>query len=318
MIRTGFRYCLFLIVISCFGCQSIIPTKEEMVSTAKKAGELGRSGAQTIKQGSVEKGKTAKESLAKTSKVVAKSIENFTPEQEYYIGRSVAAIILSKYHPGNSRQINEYLNLIGQSLAQASDMPEIFRGYRFQLLDSDEINAFATPGGHVFITKGLLRCCRNEDAVAAILAHEIGHIQLKHGIQAIKKARITDALSTIATESVKVLSPVEVSKLTETFSGAIADISNTINNGYSRSFEYEADQSAQIILSRLGYDPNGLVEVLMVMEEQLKPGETGFARTHPAPRDRIDEVQKKTGLKYSPVQAPDERHARFKKAVGTI
>jgi predicted Zn-dependent protease len=150
------------------------------------------------------------------------------------------------------------------------------------------------------------------------LAHEIGHIQLKHGIQAIKKARINDALSTIATESVRVLTLNEASKVVEAFGGAISDVTNMVNNGYSRSFEYAADDAAQTILRRLGYDPNGLVEMLMVMGKELKPGETGFAKTHPAPQDRIDEVLKKTGGKYSQVITPTERQARFMKAIGNI
>ncbi|MCX5838005.1 MAG: M48 family metalloprotease, partial [Deltaproteobacteria bacterium] len=250
---------------------------------------------------------------------VSKSIEEFTPEQEYYIGRSVAAVILSKYPPHTNQFANEYLNLLGQTLAQVSDMPEIFRGYRFLVLSSDEINAFATPGGHIFVTRGLLRCCRNEDAVAAVLAHEIGHIQLKHGIQSIKKARITDALTTIAAESARTLAPKEVAMLTKTFGGAIMDITSTlINNGYSRAFEYEADNAAQTILKRLGYDPNGLVEMLMLMGKNLKPGAAGFAKTHPAPQDRIDEIQRKRGGKYSEVQTPKARQARFMKAVGNI
>jgi predicted Zn-dependent protease len=309
---------LLPVVCVAAGCQTMLPTREDLKATASKAGELGRSTAESVKVSGAEKGRTAKQSLKKSSSAVSRSMEEFTPEQEYFIGRSVAATILSKYPPYANQVANDYLNLLGQTLAQASDMPEIFRGYRFLVLDSDEINAFATPGGHIFITRGLLRCCRNEDAVAAILAHEIGHIELKHGMQAIKKARVTDALATIATESVKVLSPVEVSKLTENFSGAISDITNMINNGYSRSFEYAADDAAQIILRRVGYDPNGLVEVLKVMEQQLKPGQTGFARTHPLPQDRIHEVQDKIGGKYSPVQTPAERQDRFMKALGTI
>jgi predicted Zn-dependent protease len=91
-----------------------------------------------------------------------------------------------------------------------------------------------------------------------------------------------------------------------------------ISNGYSRSFEFEADDAAQTILRRLGYDPNGLVEMLMIMEKKLKPGEAGFAKTHPAPQDRIDEVQRKLGIKYSPVLTPKARQARFMKAVGNI
>jgi predicted Zn-dependent protease len=304
MKREIFVLCLLLPAVLLFsGCQAMLTGTVKATTQAEKAGVIRPSTAQSI---------------TKSTTAVSKSIEEFTPEQEYYIGRSVAAVILTKYPPFTNQPANEYLNLLGQTLAQVSDMPEIFRGYRFLVLNSNEINAFATPGGHIFITRGLLRCCRNEDAVAAILAHEIGHIQLKHGIQAIKKARVTDAMNTIATESVRVLAPNEVDKFTETFGGAIADITNMIHNGYSRSFEYGADDAAQTILRRLGYDPNGLVEMLMVMEKNLKPGEAGFAKTHPAPQDRIDEIQRKLGVKYSPVPTPRERQVRFMKAVGKI
>ncbi|MRR15438.1 MAG: peptidase M48 [Deltaproteobacteria bacterium] len=312
--------CLYLFLpflISLAGCQSMPLDKKTLGDTTSKIGELGQSGAQAVKEAGKEKGRTTKESFDKTKGAVQKSFQDFTPEQEYYIGRSVAAVILSKYPPYWNPRANDYLNLLGQTLAQVSDMPEIFRGYRFLVLDSGEINAFATPGGHVFITRGLLRCCLNEDAVAAILAHEIAHIHLRHGIQAIKKSRITDAVSIMATESVKVLSPVEAGKLTETFGGVVSDISNTINNGYSRSFEYEADAAARKILQRLGYDPNGLVEMLQVMEKTLKPGETGFAKTHPSPKDRIDNLLGKN-KNFSPVQKPEKRQARFLKTFGDI
>jgi len=296
--------CLLLPAVLLFsGCQAALTQTAKVTAQAEKVGVIRPSTAQSIQ---------------KSTSAVSKGIEEFTPEQEYYIGRSVAAVILTKYPPFTNQPANEYLNLLGQTLAQVSEMPEIFLGYRFLVLNSNEINAFATPGGHIFITRGLLRCCRNEDAVAAILAHEIGHIQLKHGLQAIKKARVTDAMNTIATESVRVLAPDEVDKFTETFGGAIADITNMIQNGYSRSFEYAADDAAQTILRRLGYDPNGLVEMLMVMGKNLKPGEAGFAKTHPAPQDRIDEIQRKLGGKYSTVQTPKARQARFVKGVGKI
>lgn len=304
MKRELFVLCLLLPAVLLFsGCQATLSSTVKLTTQAEKAGVIRHSTAKSIKTG---------------TSAVSKAVEEFTPEQEYYIGRSVGAVILTRYQPYTNPPSNEYLNLVGQTLAQVSDMPEIFRGYRILVLNSDEINAFATPGGHIFITRGLLRCCRTEDAVAAILAHEIGHIQLKHGIQAINKARVTDALNTIATESVRVLAPNEVSKFTETFGGVITDITNMINGGYSRSFEYAADEAAQTILRRLGYDPNGLVEMLMIMGKKLKQGDAGFARTHPAPQDRIDEVQRKLGVKYSPVLTPKARQARFMKSLGNI
>jgi predicted Zn-dependent protease len=157
------------------------------------------------------------ESISKSSKAVARSFEDFTPEQEYYIGRTVGAVIINKYKPYNDKKANAYINLLGQTLAKASDMPETFNGYHFLILDSDEINALATPGGLIFITRGMLRCCRNEDAVAAVLEHEIGHVQFKHGLQAIKKSRITSALIILGAEGAKTFGKEDLASLTETF-----------------------------------------------------------------------------------------------------
>jgi predicted Zn-dependent protease len=258
------------------------------------------------------------ESIRKSTVAVARSLEDFTPEQEYYIGRSVGAVVLSKYPAYTNAQVNQYLNMLGQTLAAASDKPQIFGGYHFLVLDSDDINAFATPSGLVFVTRGLIRCCPTEDALAAVLSHEIGHVQLRHGTQSIEKARVTEALTIIATEGAKTLGSPEVAQLTETFSGAISDIAKSmINNGYSRSFEYQADETAVILLQRVGYNPRGLIDMLTVMEKKLKPGGFDFAKTHPAPRDRIAEIQG-DNLSVTPVATPKIRQERFLKAVGNI
>jgi len=258
------------------------------------------------------------DSLRKTTKAVSRSVEEFTPEQEYYIGRAVGAVVLGKYPAYDRRAVNEYVNVIGQSLAQASDLPAIFGGYHFLVLDSNDINAFATPSGLIFVTRGLLRCCRNEDALAAVLAHEIGHIQLRHGMQAIEKARMTEALTTIAAEGAKTFGSREVAALTETFGGTISDITGAmINKGYARSSEYAADLAAIALLRRVGYNPNGLAEMLAVMKKNIRVGGLDFAKTHPAPDDRLAEIQKKQPA-YTAVSAPAPRQARFSKALGNI
>jgi len=258
------------------------------------------------------------EALRKSTAAVARSLEDFTPEQEYYIGRSVGAVVISKYPAYANAQVNQYLNTLGQTLAAVSDKPQIFGGYHFLVLDSDDINAFATPSGLVFVTRGLIRCCPTEDALAAVLAHEIGHIQLRHGMQSIEKARVTEALTIVATEGAKTLGSPEVAQLTQTFSGAISDIAKSmINNGYSRSFEYQADEAAVVLLQHVGYNPRGLIDMLTVMEKKLKPGGFDFAKTHPAPRDRIAEIQG-DNRPFTPVATPKPRQERFLKAVGNI
>jgi predicted Zn-dependent protease len=199
-----------------------------------------------------------------------------------------------------------------------SDMPELFAGYHFLVLDSDDINAFATPGGHVFITRGLIRCCRTEDALAAVLAHEIGHIQLRHGMKAIEKARMTEALSVLAQEGAKSLGSREVAQLTQAFGGVISDITNTmINNGYSRSYEYQADAASAAILKRLGYNPGALIDMLSVMAKQMKPGGSDFAKTHPSPQSRMAELRDK-GVSQTGAEPPAARKERFVRAVGHL
>lgn len=251
------------------------------------------------------------ESIQKSAKAVARTFQDFTPEQEYYIGRTVGAVIVNKYKPYNNPAANRYINLLGQTLARASDLPETFGGYHFLILDSDEINAFAASGGFIFITRGMLRCCRSEDAAAAVLAHEIGHVQTKHGLQAIKKSRVTAALTTLAVEGTKTFSGQELTELVSTFEGSITDITSTlITNGYSRQFEQQADQAAVTILQRVGYDPNGLLEMLQVMQDRLRPGGPDFAKTHPAPVSRMADIQKITGP-YRAVAKPAPRQVRF-------
>ena len=302
MTHTGIALLLFLsLLIS--GCKALESVTQVGTSLALSQGLISESQAQSI-----NKGATA----------VAKTFEDITPEQEYYIGRTVAARVVDKYKPYNDEKANHFLNVLGQTLAQASKLPETFGGYHFLILDSDEINAFAAPGGLIFVTRGMIGCCKHEDALAAVLAHEIGHIQGRHGLQAIKKSRVTSALTTLALEGAKSFGKKELAELTSTFEDSISDITSTlINNGYSRAFERDADMAAVSILQAVGYDANGLVDMLSVMKEKLKPGGLDFAKTHPSPDSRISDIQKHIG-KHAQVTSPPTRQARFEAALGKM
>jgi predicted Zn-dependent protease len=256
--------------------------------------------------------------LKKTSQAVEKAFTDITVEQEYFIGRAVAAEIVNRYPPLDRQQINTYLNLVGQALARVSDLPETFGGYHFLVLDSDEINAFAAPGGLIFISRGLLRCCPDEDALAAVLAHEIGHVQARHGLQAIKKSRLTDALTIIGTESARQFGGAELAQLTTVFEGSIADVTSTlVNNGYSRSYEYQADQIAIELLGRLGYSPTAMALMLREMEQRLAGDSRGFARTHPSPAERLVKIYENPQVQqtYQVVAARQQRFNRFLKGI---
>lgn len=236
------------------------------------------------------------DSIEKTSTAVAKSFEDITPEQEYYIGRTIGAVITNKYKPYQNEQANGYINVMGQALSKYSDMPETFGGYHFLILDSDEINAFAAPGGLIFVSRGLLKCCKDEDAVASVLAHEIGHVQLKHGVKAIKSSRYTAAATAIGVGAAKSFGGQELASLTTAFEDSITDITSTlISSGYSRSSEKDADEAAVAIMKRAGYNPTALVSMLEMMEKRMKPDGLDFAKTHPSPQSRIEVVKDAIG-----------------------
>jgi predicted Zn-dependent protease len=256
-------------------------------------------------------------SAVKGASAVAHAAEDFTPEQEYYIGRSVGATLLAKYRPYNNAKANAYINEVGQALAMFSDMPQTYGGYHFLILDSAEINAFAAPGGLIFITRGMLRCCSGENALAAVLAHEIGHVEGKDALRAIKRARTTEALAIIGGEAVKHAGGGQLTQLTNIFADSIGDIMTTmVNNGYSRTLEYQADKAAVTILVRTGYNPAGLPDMLAEMQKRLTPGGTDFAKTHPAPKDRIAELA--SLARVAEINEPPARAARFKAALGSI
>ena len=256
-------------------------------------------------------------SAVKGAAAVAHAAEDFTPEQEYYIGRAVGASLLTKYKPYGDAKANAYVNEVGQALAMFSDMPQTFGGYHFLILDSDEINAFAAPGGLIFITRGMLRCCAGENALAAVLAHEIGHVQNKDALRAIKRARTTEALAIIGGEAIKHAGGAELSRLTNIFADSIGDIMTTmVNNGYSRTLEYQADKTAVTILVRTGYNPSGLPDMLAEMQKKLTPGGHDFAKTHPAPGDRITELA--SLARVAEINEPPVRASRFKAALGNI
>lgn len=230
-----------------------------------------------------------KRALDRSGAAVVKAFKDMTPEQEYYIGRSVGATIVSKYKVYDKPALTEYVNVLGQTLSQFSDKPETYGGYHFLVLDSDEINAFAAPGGLIFVSRGMIRLCKDEDDLAAVLAHEIGHVQNEDGLRAIKKSRWTDAAAIIGTEATKSLTGQDLLKLTELFEGTVTDITTSlVNKGYSRTQERGADAAGIMILKRSGYNPHALIAVLTEMGKKLKPEGMDFAKTHPKPATRIE------------------------------
>ena len=246
----------------------------------------------------------------------------FTPEQEYYIGRAVAANLLSTRTVWDNARATSYVNVLERALAMYSDKPETFGGYHVLIMDSDEINAFGAPGGLILVTRGLLRCAANEDQVAAILAHETSHVVLEHGLNAIKQARKTAAYRQLGIAVANTAGGSNVQELTDLFKDSIKDITDTlVNNGYSRDLELQADQMALVIMKRAGYDPRAFDDMLKALGTHIKPGGLDFAKTHPDPKIREAAVEKTLDDQPPlavPAAAATARQARWKAALGSV
>jgi len=231
-----------------------------------------------------------------SARAFGSAAEDITPEQEYYIGRAVAANILSAYKIWDEDpELTDYLNLICASIVLNSPRPTSYNGYHVAILDTNEINAFATSGGHIFVTRGLINIAKTEDALAAVIAHEIAHYQLQHSIKSIKTSRMTQAILLTATAGVGVIAGMDVEELVDIFNESVGEILQTmVNSGYSREQEYEADMAAMYLMSYAGYQPSSLIDMLAELNAVQRVS-SGFNKTHPAPVQRIYFAEKALG-----------------------
>lgn len=227
--------------------------------------------------------------LSNATKALRSGFADISESEEYYIGRAVSAQILSRYKPLTDPEPNLYLQKIASAVALASDRPSIYKGYHVQILDTDEINAFAAPGGFLFVTKGMVKLAKSEDELACVLAHEVAHVSKKHGLKTIQTSRLTSAFAMLGTEAAKRYTPEQVSKLTGAFEGAVNDVVNKlVVNGYSRDKEYEADRFAAEYAKAANYDPRALSAFLTRMESVAASG--GVFKTHPDAAKRVAEL----------------------------
>jgi predicted Zn-dependent protease len=197
------------------------------------------------------------------------------------------------YH---DEELEAYVNRVGQKLAAISHRPELT--YTFTIIDSPDINAFALPGGYVYINRGLMTFLTSEAQLAAVLGHEIGHITARHAVRQQTAARSGNILTTTA--SIASVLTTGTNVLGETaglFGGALI-------SGYGREMELEADGLGAEYLQKAGYDPNAMVEVITVLknhEDFLKRTSNrgsayhGLFATHPRNDTRLKEAVSKAG-----------------------
>jgi len=237
--------------------------------------------------------------------------DGFSPLDAYYLGRAVAANILTKYKLYNNTETTKYINNICQTLVLNSNYPLPYNGYFVMIIDSKDFNAFATPGGHIFITRKLVESASSEDMLAAVIAHELAHIMLRHGISVINSAKLENELSSIAdwAASTAASKNAEAARAA-TFRDSISTTVDVLmRSGYSQTQEFEADLEAIILLAGAGYDPGALKDLLKVLQNAKSSAKGGFYSTHPSPEQRIANVDV---LKFRKNETLRYRVPRFK------
>ena len=237
------------------------------------------------------------------------------PVQEFQLGRAVAARVLPLYPtlPNNDPRA-VYVNTLGHAIAAASNDPMPYSGYIFMTLESDEVNAFAVPGGFVFVTTGMLKFLNDEDELAAILGHEMGHMELRHGMRAVGTEKILKLFSMLKElgegNGQSVLAEQVKSLVDEVFEKMFT----SVRNGYGIETESQADWRSLQFSAALGYDTKALYDVL----ERFKATKGSYGgASYPAERG-ADVLKYRSQLGYGDASAAgrDVRAARYRTAVG--
>ncbi|QPJ66127.1 MAG: M48 family metalloprotease [Candidatus Nitrohelix vancouverensis] len=208
----------------------------------------------------------------------AQSLQPIGLEEEKSIGGSLAIQVFNRFGPRREDPaLQRYVSLVGHAIAEVSDRPDI--DYYFAVVDSDTPNAFAAPGGYVFLSTGLLKLAQNEAQLAGVLGHEVAHISEKHALKTMERSK---KLSGFGALSISLLGqdPALFDKVLEQAMEIL------FTHGLDKELEYEADKVGSEYAARLGYAPSGLNDFLGILEKSLPGGSSALLSTHPGPADR--------------------------------
>ncbi|MFZ4859464.1 MAG: M48 family metalloprotease [Desulfuromonadaceae bacterium] len=244
---------------------------------------------------------------------VLSSSRDIDYKTERTIGESLALEGIQRFGiPVKNESLQQYLNLVGNAVAGNSRRATIL--YQFAVLDSNVQNAFAVPGGVIFVSRALVSILNDESELAAVLAHEVGHVSAKHALKSTQRAQFFEGVGTITAASVR-------GDKGKKFASAIGDMQAVLfDKGLDKEMEFEADLAAMETAYRTGYDPSALIRVLeklQQLEASSKDKKGSWFSTHPPLSERIARLR--TELRKYPdyaaqasVQERFVKHAKLK------
>lgn len=212
----------------------------------------------------------------------AQALQPITDEQEIEIGRSAAHEVLndSKTRVYTHSGVNAYVREVGMRMASRSERPTL--PWEFRIVEDPALNAFALPGGQIFITTGALKAMKNEAELAGVLGHEVAHVAHKHGIEKLRQAMIAQGIATATLGSTP-----QVAQQ----AGAIA--LTLVLNGQGRNAELEADRYGTMYEARENYNPQALGDFLRTIDSTSggTPAWLGALSTHPPLNERLETIR---------------------------
>jgi predicted Zn-dependent protease len=228
-------------------------------------------------------------------------------DKEREIGRGVAATVAGRWHVLNDAALNDYVNMVGTVVAQQSprftELP-----FRFAVLDTDEINAFATPGGYVFVTRGALELMESEAELAGVLAHEVAHVDQKHVLDQLRKQNMLAGAQSEADLNGFLLDQ------------AVGRLTGVIFTGVGRENELESDSIGMVYAAAAGYRPDGLVTfVRRLQQNESNPRRGRFLAelkvTHPEPAVRVAALERQAAAEHLDLNSGQLLADRFRRFV---
>lgn len=209
---------------------------------------------------------------------------SITPDQEVALGLESTPYMIEQFgglHPDPEGQ--KLVKEIGQRIVQNSDAKNTPYQYDFHLLaDPDVVNAFALPGGQIFITTALITKFETEDELAGVLGHEIGHVVARHGAERIAKQELTQGLTGAAVIASGDYSTAQAAQM----------IANLVHMSYGRDQELESDELGVRFMTQAGYNPEALITVMEILAEASGGQEQPeFMSTHPSPANRVERIK---------------------------
>lgn len=229
--------------------------------------------------------------------------KNPSKEEEITLGREIAGNLLGAAPLVKDAALQKYVNLVGRWVASQSERPDL--PWRFGVIESDDLNAFAAPGGYIMLTKGLYRKLDNEAQLAGVLGHEIAHVVKKHQLKVLQKQQLLNIGAGFLSD--------KYAKDNNLISKAIGSGAEISARSLDKSAEYEADRLGLSYATRAGYEPYGLADVLQTLG-QTNANDDSVAllfKTHPHPDERLASLSDAVGNKLDNINDGKTLETRF-------